>query len=76
MKTLTEKLNMQFGERENAYKIRNANVDSLDKSESAICSVTYGNMAFDYDSAVEIVAVFCNAANEETGYTVSVWLDE
>lgn len=72
MKTLplTARLNMKFGEVEGAYKMRDGDV------ESAICAVTYGNNADpEYFSAIDLLADFYSAANEETGFTVSVWLD-
>lgn len=75
MKTLPEKMNMKFGEVETdgAYIMRN--VDVHIDSEAAICYLVNGNYTDDYDVAAEILNDFCLAANDDTGYTVSVWLD-
>jgi len=73
MKTLTERLNMAFGEKENAqYVIRN-NI-SFDAAESAVCAITYGNYTTDYEAACEAVYNFLKNCNEDTGSTVSIWL--
>jgi hypothetical protein len=81
MKTLTEKLNMQFGVATDAHVITNVNM-GLNAYDTLcfICaelSVNLDNVDdSDFDSCCIALGNFCNAANEETGYTVSVWFDE
>ena len=72
---MIEKLNMKFGDIEDAYVIRNCDLNTTDAAASAICAITAGNYTEDYESAIDVVADFCKAANDETGYNVSVWLD-
>jgi hypothetical protein len=82
MSTLSEKLNMAFGDLsdDGAHVMRNVNLglaayDTL----SYICSELDFDLSkvadSDFDSAAIALKNFCNSANMETGYTVSVWFD-
>lgn len=80
MKTLSERMNMKFGEVECAHVMKNVNFrfnayDTL----CFICSELNIDLDkisdSDFDSASIILEDFCKAANDQTGYTVSVWFD-
>lgn len=80
MKNLSEKMNMKFGVVRDAHVIKDVNLglaayDTL----CLICSelnVNWLEVAdSDFDSALIIFEDFVKSANEETGYTVSVWFD-
>lgn len=80
MNTLTEKMNMKFGEVSGAHVMKNVNMgfaayDTL----CLICAelnVKLDDISdSDFDSASIALKSFVNSANEETGYTVSVWFD-
>lgn len=81
MKTLSEKMNMKFGIVDDAHVVKNVNL-GLNAYDTLclICSELNIDLKevsdSDFDSASIILADFCKAANEETGYTVSVWFDE
>ena len=77
---LAEKMNMKFGVVDGAHVMKNVNLglaayDTL----CLICSeldVDLSEVAdSDFDSASIILNDFCNAANDDTGYVVSVWFD-
>ncbi len=81
MKTLSEKMNLKFGVVENAHVMKNVNLglaayDTL----CLICAeqnIDLSNIPdSDFDSASIILEDFCNSANEETGFTVSVWFND
>jgi len=77
---LTKKMNMKFGAVEGAHVIKNVNL-GLNAYESLclICSelnIDLSEVAdSDFESAAIVLDEFCKAANDETGYTVSVWFD-
>lgn len=81
MKTLSERMNMKFGEVENAHVMKNVHL-GLNAYDTLclICSELNINLDkisdSDFDSASIILDDFCKAANDQTGYTVSVWFDE
>lgn len=80
MKTLTEKMNMKFGVVDNAHVMKHVNL-GLNAYETLcfICAELdvdlTGVSDSDFESASIVLSDFCNAANDETGYTVSVWFD-
>lgn len=80
MKTLAERMNMKFGEVEHAHVMKNVNL-GLNAYDTLcfICSELNIDLDkisdSDFDSASIILKDFCKAANEQTGYTVSVWFD-
>ena len=80
MKTLSKRMNMKFGVVDGARVMKNVNLglaayDTL----CLICSDLDVDLSkvedSDFDSASIILGDFCSAANDETGYTVSVWFD-
>lgn len=70
MNNLAEKLNMQIGEVEGAYIVRKGG-----DASSAICAITHGNYQEGYDEAIDVLEAFMEGLNDDTGHTVSVWLD-
>ena len=81
MKTLSESLNMKFGNVSDAYVMNDVKqLNSYETSYetlSLICSelnIDLSNISdSDFDSASIILSYFCSNANDETGYQVSVW---
>lgn len=80
MKTLTENLNLKFGEVADAHIMKRVNLglaayDTL----CLICSEQNIDMSLysdvDCEAAADAIQAFCLAANEDTGHTVSVWFD-
>lgn len=80
MKSLSEKMNMKFGEVGGAHVMKRVNMgfaayDTL----CLICAeldIDLSEVAHsDFDSASMTLDAFVKSANEETGYTVSVWFD-
>lgn len=80
MKTLSERMSMKFGEVDGAHIMKKVNLgvaayDTL----CLICSELDIDLDSvedsDFDSASTILNDFCNAANDDTGYTVSVWFN-
>lgn len=72
MKTV-DSMNMKFGaiEADDVYIMRDGN------AEAAICYLMMGDTSNpDYNAAIDVLTEFYSAANEDTGYTVSVWFDE
>lgn len=73
-------MNLKFGVVDGAHVIKNVNL-GLNAYDTLcfICSelnVDLSNISdSDFDSASIILQNFCNAANDDTGYTVSVWFD-
>lgn len=80
MKTLTERLNMKFGEVEGAHKMRRVNL-GFNAKETLKFALSELNCDFsefdsvDFEHAAKSLRLFCKQANEDTGYTVSVWID-
>ena len=80
MKTLTERMNMKFGEVSNAHVMKHVNL-GLNAYETLcfICSelgIDAKQFAdSDFDSASIALDDFVKSANDDTGYTVSVWFD-
>lgn len=80
MTTLPERMNMTFGEVNNAHIIKNVNMgfaayDGLCLICAELC-VNLDNVTdSEFDSASIVLDDFINSASEETGYTVSVWFD-
>lgn len=80
MSTLTEKMNMKFGEVTGAHIMKKVNL-GLNSYETLclICSELGVDLSkvddSDFDAASIVLSDFCAAANDETGYTVSVWFD-
>jgi len=81
MKTLTERINVQFGEVENAHVMQRVHMgfaayDTL----CLICAeldVDLTNISdSDFNSTSIVLENFISGANEGTGYTVSAWFDE
>lgn len=79
-KTLSESMNMKFGVVDNAHVMNRVNLglaayDTL----CLICAELDVDLKHisdsDFDSAAMILGDFCKSANEDTGYTVSVWFD-
>lgn len=86
MTTLTERMNMKFGRRFGKAEADNTHVmDRVNLGLNAyetlclICSelnIDLSNIDdSDFESASIVLGDFCRAANDETGYTVSVWFD-
>lgn len=81
MKTLSERINMKPGIVGGAHVIKNVNL-GLNAYDTLclICSelnIDLSNVSdSDFYSASIILSDFCNAANEDVGFTVSVWFDE
>jgi hypothetical protein len=74
MKNIIERLNMRFG----VVKDANADVYVMQDGDaySAISYLTSGDYSADgYDAAIEALTDFYRSANDDAGYTVSVWLD-
>ena len=82
MKTLTERMNMKFGHVDNAHVMTNIDLDyaSAFHTISLICNELDIDLTdvldTDFDSASIVLKDFCDAANDDTGYTVSVWFDD
>ncbi len=80
METLSQRMNMKFGTVDNAHAMKNVNL-GLNAYDTLclICSELNIDLSdvsdSDFDSASTILSAFCLAANETTGYTVSVWFD-
>ena len=80
MNTLTERMNMKFGEVEGAHVMKNVNLglaafDTLCLACSEL-NIDLSNVEdSDFESASYVLKDFASAANEETGYTVSIWFD-
>lgn len=78
--SLSYRLNMKYGVVNDAYVIANVNM-GLNAYDTLclICAelnVNINNVDdYDFDSCSIVLENFCNAANEETGYAVSVWFD-
>jgi hypothetical protein len=80
MKTLSERMNMKFGSIENAHVMNNVNLGVAPWGTLClICSelnIDLANISdSDFDYTATILSDFCEAATDETGYTVSVWFD-
>lgn len=80
MKTLSERMNMKFGEYDGAHVMRNVNLGFV--GYDTLCVICHelsedvSDVAeSDFDSSSIILENFVNCANDETGYTVSVWFD-
>lgn len=80
MSTLSERMNMKFGEVENAHVM---NVEKGINAYETLCLIcTELNVDLskvsdsDFDSCSIILNDFCRNLTEETGYTVSVWFDK
>ncbi len=82
MITLTERMNIKFGARSNAYVLRNVNLLGQDAYETLcfICSELSVDLTHidpvDFELCVDVIINFCNCANDQTGYVVSVWFDD
>jgi len=80
MKALSERMNMKFGKVNGAHIINKVNL-GLNAYDTLcfICSELDIDLNSveddDFGAASMILDDFCNAANDETGYTVSVWFD-
>ena len=80
METLTERMNMKFGEVAGAHVIHK--VKSMFSAPARLCLIC-AEEGIDIDeisdsdlySAANILKEFVGRANEESGYTVSVWFD-
>ena len=81
MKNLTQNMNMAFGVVEGAHILKKVNLgmnayDTL----ALVCSEQNVDLHGVSDSNFESTAIclekFCRAANDTTGYTVSVWFDK
>lgn len=81
MKYLSQSMNIKFGNIEGAHVMKNVNL-GLNSYDTLcfICSeqnIDLSNVTdTDFDSASIVLDDFCKSANEETGYTVSVWFDK
>ena len=80
MKTLSERMNMKFGVVADAYVM--TNVHKGFAAYEALCLVCHEfgvNLSdvshSDFKSSKFILTDFVNSANDDTGYTVSVWFD-
>jgi len=80
MSTLTERMNLTFGEKDGARTFNNVHLGFAEYDNLCmICSeldinlddVSYG----DFDSCAMMLCDFANSANESTGFTISVWFD-
>lgn len=82
MKTLSKRINLKFGEIENAYIIKNAHIMRFNAFYmlSLICAdlnINLDNISdSDFKSASIILEHFCKGTNNYTGFTVSIWFDE
>ena len=82
MKTLAERMNMKFGRVDNAHVMTNLNLGgtSYYSTLSLICHELDIDLTdvldTDFDSTSLVLEDFCDAANDDTGYTVSVWFDD
>lgn len=78
--SLSSRMNMKFGVVSDAHIITNVNM-GLNAYDTLclICAELNINLDnvddSDFDSCSIILENFCNSADEETGYTVSVWFD-
>ena len=81
MLTLTERMNIKFGTKSNAYVMRNVN-PGLDAYDTLyfICSELSVDLTHvdpvDFELCVDVIINFCNSANDQTGYVVSIWFDD
>ena len=81
MITLTERMNVTYGAKSNAYIIRNVN-RGLDAYETLcfICSERSIELTHvdpvDFELCADVIINFFNSANDITGYVVSVWFDD
>ena len=81
MSTLTERMNIKFGAKCNAYVIRNVNL-GLDAYETlcTICSELSIDLTHvdpvDFELCADMMISFFNRANDQTGYVVSIWFDD
>lgn len=81
MKELASRMNMKFATVEGAHVMKKVNL-GLSSADTLcfICSEMNIDLSEisdqDFDSASIILGEFCNAADETTGYTVSVWFDD
>jgi hypothetical protein len=80
MNALSEKMNMKFGVVNDAHVLENVNLGfSAYDALCLICSELSIDLSevsdSDFDSASMILEDFVKAANDETGYTLSVWFD-
>jgi len=79
--SLSFRLNMKFGTVSDAHVMTNVNM-GLNAYDTLclICAESSVNLDnvddSDFDSCSIALKNFCNAANDNTGYTVSVWFDE
>ena len=78
--SLSARMNMKFGVVSDAHIITNVNM-GLNAYDTLclICAELNINLDnvddSDFDSCSIILENFCNSANEDAGYTVSVWFD-
>ena len=78
--SLSSRMNMKFGIVSDAHIMNKVNM-GLNAYDTLcfICSELNINLDnvddSDFDSCSIILENFCNSANEDTGYTVSVWFD-
>jgi len=80
MKTLAERMNMAFGEIENAHVMKNVNLgfaayDTLCLACAELDVDLSEVTDSDFDSTSIVLSDFVDSANESTGYAVSVWFD-
>ena len=80
MSNLSQSINMKFGNVANAHVITDTRRDiNFYETLCLICAELDVDLkkvtGADFDSASLILEDFCNAANDETGYQVSVWFD-
>ncbi|ALQ51904.1 hypothetical protein [Nitrosomonas ureae] len=83
MKEVSERMNLKFGEVAGAYviySVRNINegmrVSFYNLTQIYSKFNLYEEGSTDYRKAAQILHDFCLTANEDTGYTVSVWFDK
>ena len=80
MNTLSERMNMKFGEKSGAHTIKSVKggMDAYD-TLCLICAElgisTMSVSEFDFTSASIALDDFAGSANDESGYTISVWFD-
>ena len=81
MITLTERLNIKFGAKRNAHVMRNVNfgLSAYDRI-GFICSELSVDLThvdpIDFELCADVISNFCNSANDQTGYVVSIWFDQ
>ena len=79
MKTLSERINFEYGNTEDAWVMKDVKQINAYEILCLICADLNIDLSqitdSDFDSCAIIIDEFCKGSNDRTGYTVSVWFD-